>query len=384
MHIALIYGGRSAEHIVSIKSAQNIYEVLKHLGHDVFPIAITLNGRFFLQKDKPIEDTIREENEVMVRPGLGFWCNDRRLSFDVAFPVTHGKGGEDGNLQGLCALAQVPLCGCDTVSSGLGMHKELAQRIYASAGLPVIPSLTLDKTDIAWLREEEGVNRPIFLQQLAAFCTCMSRIEVALPVIQEKLGAALLVKPEDSGSSVGVTALKKPNGGLLIEAINLASHYSERVLIQTLIEPLQEIECAVLSTQNEGIVVGGPGLVLDPAKDASGFLTYGHKYGQIDTAHIQIPSDLPKDLENQIKNYAKQVFFLLRCEGYARVDFFHSRGLIYINEINTLPGMTASSHFPVLMKEKGYDLEKTVQILIEDALERAKEDKERTYVPPGI
>ena len=327
MHVALLYGGRSSEHDVSIKSARNIYTVLKELGHEVLPIGISLDGTFYLQKDIPIQETIDQRERVSVSPGLGFCCNDQILPIDVAFPVTHGMGGEDGNLQGLCFLAQIPLCGCDTVSSALGMHKELAQRLFSSAGIPTVPTLCLDTNAIAWLKEEEGASLPSFLGEHFFCSTCTTRIEIALPRILKQLGPSLLVKPENSGSSVGVTALKTPTGEKVLSAITYAATFSERVLIQRLVDPMVEVECAILTTENKGLLVAGPGLVIDPAKQKSGFLTYAHKYGQTDTAHMQIPSSLGKDAEKTIRDYAKRAFLAIKGDGYARVDFFSSDGM---------------------------------------------------------
>ncbi|AEV30959.1 ATP-grasp enzyme, D-alanine-D-alanine ligase [Sphaerochaeta pleomorpha str. Grapes] len=384
MHVALLYGGRSSEHNVSIKSAQNIYTILKKLGHAVLPIGISLSGTFHLQEDKPIQETIDQRQNVTVLPGLGFSCNNNLLPIEVAFPVTHGMGGEDGNLQGLCFLAQIPLCGCDTVSSALGMHKELAQQLFASAGIPTVPTLSLNANAIAWLKEVEGASLPAFLGEHFFCSTCTTRIEIALPRILKQLGPSLLVKPENSGSSVGVTALKTPTGETLLSAIAYAAKFSECVLLQRLIEPMVEIECAVLTTQDKGLLVAGPGLVIDPAKQNAGFLTYAHKYGQIDTAHMQIPSTLDGETEKTIRDYAKKAFLSIKGDGYARVDFFFSDGLLYINEINTLPGMTATSHYPVLMQSCGYSLEQVVQTLLDHTILRAQEEKGRTYVPPGI
>ena len=384
MHVALLYGGRSSEHEVSIKSAQNIYTVLKKLGHEVLPIGITLSGTFYLQEDKPIQETIDQVQNVSVLPGLGFSCNGQILPIDVAFPVTHGMGGEDGNLQGLCFLAQIPLCGYDTVSSALGMHKELAQRLFASAGIPTVHTLCLDTNAIAWLREEEGASLPSFLGEHVFCSTCTTRIEIALPRLLKQLGPSLLVKPENSGSSVGVTALKTPTGEKVLSAIAYAAKFSERVLLQQLVEPMVEVECAVLATQDRGLLVAGPGLVIDPAKQHAGFLTYAHKYGQIDTAHMQIPSTLGEEAEKTIREYAKKAFLAIKGDGYARVDFFYGNGSISINEINTLPGMTATSHYPALMQSCGYTLEQVVQTLLDHALLRAREEKGRTYVPPGM
>jgi D-alanine-D-alanine ligase len=384
MHIALLYGGRSSEHTVSIKSAQSIYTILKELGHEVLPIGITLQGLFFLQEDKPLSLSIEEKQAVSVLPGHGFLCNGERLPIDVAFPVTHGTGGEDGNLQGLCYLAKIPLCGCDTVSSALGMHKDLAQQLFAKAGIPIVPTVTLDREAILWLKEIEVPTLPSFLGNHFFCSTCSDHIDIALPILQEELGTSLLVKPENCGSSVGVTALQNPTGADLLSAIRTASAYSERVLIQKLVQPMDEVECAVLSTLDKGLIIAGPGLVVDPAKQTSGFLTYEHKYGQVDTAHIQIPSTLTPETEKRIQEYAQKAFSAIKGYGYARVDFFSSEGVLYINEINTLPGMTPTSHYPTLMEKSGYTFKQVVQTIVETALLRAKEEEGRTYTPLGM
>jgi D-alanine-D-alanine ligase len=264
------------------------------------------------------------------------------------------------------------------------MHKDLAQQLFAKAGIPVVPTVTLDREAILWLKEIEVATLPSFLGNHFYCSTCSDHVDIALPILQEELGTSLLVKPENCGSSVGVTALQHPTETDLLSAIRLAASYSERVLIQKLIQPMNEVECAVLSTLDKGLIVAGPGLVVDPAKQNSGFLTYGHKYGQIDTAHIQIPSTLPLEIEKKIQEYAKKAFTAIKGYGYARVDFFFSEGLLYINEINTLPGMTATSHYPTLMEKHGYTLKQVVQTIVETALLRANEEEGRTYTPPGM
>jgi D-alanine-D-alanine ligase len=383
MHIALLYGGRSSEHDVSIDSARNIQAVLGRLGYDVLPIGITLEGNFYLQPRRPIQRTILQTDEVSVLPGKGFGCQGTLLPIDAAFPVTHGTGGEDGNLQGLCYLANIPLCGCDTVSSALGMHKAITQALLAQAGIPVVPTVTLGKTDLDWLREAEGVPRPSFLGDRFFCSTCTSRIDIAFPVLAEQLGPALLAKPEASGSSVGVTALPHADALSLHGAIELAARYGERVLVQPLLDPVEEIECALLATGDGQVVVSEPGLVIDPAHRDAGFLTYEHKYGKTDTAHMEVPAPLDPSVRKQIQRYASTAFEAIKGNGYARIDFFRHDGTILLNEINTLPGMTATSHYPALMADKGYTLEQVVRTLVEEAVARGAQTRERILVPPG-
>lgn len=359
MTIALVYGGRSTEHEVSIASALTMHKALKQAGYRVLLIAIALDGRWYLQPNligKSIATTI----PIHAVPGLGLYVQDAKLDIDAVFATTHGYGGEDGNLQGLCMLCRLPLCGCDTVSSALGMHKDLASALFIQAGIPTVPTLLLDKNAV------QQVDYAVLLQRT-----------------RSTLGPDLFVKPENSGSSVGVSALKDCDTNALQQAVELARRYSERVLIQMLIHPLQEVETAVLETQDQGLVVAGPGLVIDPAKETVGFLSYDHKYGQVDTAHIIIPSGLDDTTETIIKNYARKAFLAIKGDGYARIDFFVSENRIYLNEINTSPGLTDTSHYPALLASVGYDLSSVCKHLVENALLRNEQEKQRIYTPPG-
>lgn len=361
MLIGLIYGGKSGEHEVSINSAKGVYRPLCALGHQVVLIGITTEGLWFLQQGNCIHTTIQRDLPLCVVPGKGLYCNNEPIPLDAALAVTHGYGGEDGNLQGLCLLANIPLCGCDTVSSALGMHKDLSSKLFEQAGIPTVPSVLLTKKDIERMDMEN-------LKQ----------------VLSAKLGPHLFVKPENSGSSLGVQALVNLDNDSLFQAIMEAHRYSERVLIQQLVQDMVEVECGLLDTSDRGLVVAGPGLVIDPAKQKQGFLSYEHKYGQVDTAHLQVPSLLPDELEQTIRTYAKLAFTAIKGEGYARVDFFVTQQKIFLNEINTSPGMTKTSHFPTLMQSLGYSMEQVLQILIDSALKKKVETDAYCYLPPGV
>ena len=435
MNIALIYGGRSGEHEVSINSAQGVYTPLCTLGHTVFLIAITLEGRWFWQKEKenkekenkekeikenkntqdnhinsglaidteeahthtiPRETTIKTDYPLTIVPGQGIFSGTEKLPLDAAFAVTHGFGGEDGNLQGLCMLANLPLCGCSTLSSAIGMHKDIASKLFALEGIPTVPSLTLTNHDIHWL-EGKAEKPPCWLAipntpNTTGKTRPQPSVNALLPsvrwaeacrVLQEKVGPSLFIKPEDSGSSLGVTALRTPDGFSLRQAVLEAKRHSSCALVQALIEPMDELECALLETEEGNLIAAGPALVVDPGKMSNHFLSYAYKYTQVDSAYLQLPSTYPERIDHQIRLFAKQAFRAIGAEGYARIDFFVSGETIYINEINTSPGMTSKSHYPTLMRHAGYSMEQVLETLIKGALGRKRDEMLRTYLPPG-
>jgi len=360
MQVGLLYGGRSAEHDVSVSSAISVHQALLEAGHQVLPIAITLEGKWYLQTRGPGKE-IQTTIPLSIRPGEGFFHNDTIVKIDAAFATTHGYGGEDGNLQGLCLLAGVPLAGCDTVSSAIGMHKDLASRLFNSHGIPTVATVVLDRYSL--LQVEDYV-----MDQFA--------------LLSKQLGPHLFVKPENAGSSVGVRALRNAQQEQLVEAVRYAALYSERVLIQTLMEDVQEVECAALRTKEGKLVIAGPAVVIDPAKQEQGFLSYLHKYGANDTAYLELPSTVEEETAKAIRRYARKAFLAIKADGYSRIDFFLAKEGIFLNEINTSPGMTQTSHFPKLMGSIGYTLPDVLDHLLFDALTRAKQEQGRIYYPP--
>jgi D-alanine-D-alanine ligase len=356
MQVALLYGGRSAEHEVSINSAFTIHQALLQAGYSVLLIAITIKGRWFLQQE--LNHQFDTSQPLNLRPGVGIFKGEEKLSIDAAFATTHGYQGEDGNLQGACLLCNIPLCGCDTVSSAIGMHKAIASELFSAHGIPIVPSSTIDSYQLATL------TRELFHTMCATH------------------GQDLFIKPENAGSSVGVVALPNATYHEFLEAVEDAARYSERVLVQPYKKSIMEVECAILRTEDGTLHVAGPGRVIDPAKEREGFLSYAHKYGQIDTAHIRVPAELPPAMENRIKEYARRAFLAIKADGYARVDFFVHGDTIFLNEINTSPGMTEKSHYPVLMASIGFDLPCVVTSLIHHAIQRGKEERGRCFTPP--
>ncbi len=386
MNIALIYGGRSGEHEVSVNSAKGVLKPLANLGHTIHLIAITLEGRWFLQKSEEIPPSIQTEYPLTIAPALGIYCMGEKLPLDAAFAVTHGFGGEDGNLQGLCMLANIPLCGCDTLSSAIGMHKEKATKLFVMEGIPTVPSIALDREALLWLEGKSDASPPWISshekKEALSHASTKSRWTEACRILQKKVGPSLFIKPEDSGSSLGVSALRSPDGTTLEQAVLEAREHSAIVLVQTLIESMDELECALLETREGELVVAGPALVVDPGKKDNHFLSYEYKYTRVDSAYLCLPSTYSKAIEEQIRLYARQAFRSIGGEGYARIDFFVSGERIYLNEINTSPGMTAKSHYPLIMQSAGYSMETVLETLIVLALQRKGEEGKRTYRPP--
>lgn len=333
--IALIYGGASPEHEVSISSAKAVFPIMKELSNHVYLIGITKLGEFFVQNyngklnsEFTIKDKIEEINPISIIPAKGFFLNDENLNIDIAFPLTHGYGGEDGKLQGLLDLLKIPYAGCKTTASAICMSKDYASLILQSNNIPTLKSLVVDD----------------------------KKTPPTLESVQNILGKNLFIKSETTGSSVGVTPLINPTEIEYETAIKYSFNYSNRVLIQKLIEDMDEVECAALETK-DNIIIAGPGKVDKP--DA--LLSYEIKYSPINGAKMNPKAFIEESIKQQIKAYAEKTFRVLGLSGYARIDFFLTKdNQIILNEINTLPGFTATSHYPTLMADFGMDFKETL------------------------
>ncbi|HZJ88567.1 MAG TPA: D-alanine--D-alanine ligase [Sphaerochaeta sp.] len=341
MQIALIYGGRSTEHAVSVRSARSVCTILQERGHTIYPIAIAEDGRWFLQQP-PINADFDTVAAVQVKPGIGLFVKEQVLPIEVIFAPTHGQGGEDGDLQGLCRLAHLPLVGCDTLASSVGMYKMVSQILAQERGVPTIPTLLVH------------ANTPL--------------TQVLFTTSVDRFGGDLFIKAESSGSSVGVYGLKRANYSAFVEAITQARRYSERVLIQPFFTQRIEAECAILERADGEILVAGPGRVIDPGAQAVGFLDYQHKYQSQGGAYIDLDWQIESSLAERIRHYAKETFIAIKGSGYARVDFFLTADGPLLNEINTAPGLTDQSHWPALIQSLGYELGEAYEVLLATAI----------------
>jgi len=353
--VALVYGGRSAEHEVSLRSARSIFDTLDRDRYEVVPILISRTGAWFVRPDDPasFEDSaaLDERERVLLshdpdRTGLVRLREDERgerIPVDVVFPVLHGTYGEDGTLQGLLELADIPYVGCGVLASAVGMDKVLMKGAFVQAGLEVGP--------FSWfLRSEWRANRAAVIEKAS------------------RGRFPLFVKPANLGSSVGITRVAER--AALEAAIDLAASYDRKVLVEDGIEG-RELEVSVLG--NDTPIASLAGEVVSH----STFYDYEEKYLK-DTAELAIPADLPDELHRQAGAVAVAAFKAVDGSGLARVDMFLTPNQRFVvNEINTLPGFTSISMYPKLWEATGIPYRELVDRLIVLAVERHR-DKQAT------
>jgi len=343
--VGLLFGGRSAEHDVSLMSAHFVFEALTRAGARVVLIGI---GRDGVWRHCPGANAVPETvpaigGEVTLAPGRGGQLFPLDPSagavprLDVVFPVLHGPFGEDGTIQGLLEIANVPFVGAGVLGSAVAMDKDVAKRLLRDAGLPIPRFIACALPDV-----------PDF--------------EAACAVLG---GAPLFVKPARLGSSVGVS--KAEDAGAFDAAVALAGRYDDKILIEAFV-PAREIECAVLDTGTE-LIASVPGEIV-PAIDRHGFYSYEAKYLDPSGAALVVPADLPAMTAEQVRALALTVFRVLGCAGMARIDFFlhKTTGEVLVNEANTIPGFTAISMYPRLMEASGVAGPELVTTLVDQAV----------------
>ncbi|WP_198919372.1 D-alanine--D-alanine ligase [Pseudomonas chlororaphis] len=350
LRVGIIFGGRSAEHEVSLQSARNIVDALDRERFEPVLIGIDKNGHwhlndtsnFLINQENPALIALNQSNrELAVVPGkasqqLLETSNQELLGHvDVIFPIVHGTLGEDGCLQGLLRMADLPFVGSDVLGSAVCMDKDISKRLLRDAGLAVTPFITLNRATAA---------RTDFAQA------------------QSKLGLPMFVKPANQGSSVGVS--KVTSEAQYHAAIELALVFDEKVLVESAVSG-REIECAVLG--NDQPIASGCGEIVV----GSGFYSYDSKYIDDQAAQVVVPADLSEEVSERIRALAIEAFQVLGCSGLARVDVFLTQGgEVLINEINSLPGFTRISMYPKLWQAAGMTYSELVSRLIELALER--------------
>lgn len=319
--VGIVFGGANSEHEVSCSSARG---VLANLDTDRFdPVLVKIGRDGLWQRVASIDDPVDAGSALPELAGL-----------DVILPVLHGRFGEDGTVQGLFELAGVPYVGCGVLSSALAMDKIMAQRVLAAEGLPTVPTV--------------GV-------------TALTRD--AATADAATIGYPVFVKPNRAGSSVGVSRVDSP--AELDAAIELALTSDDTVLLQPLMVA-QEIDLGVLQKVDGELVVGEPLHIV--TAQGSAFFDYAAKY--TDGGHeFEIPAQIPDGLRATLEGLAIAAFRALRCEGLARVDFFVSAdGTVAINEVNTMPGMTALSQFPTIWQASGVGYPELLNRLLDRAL----------------
>lgn len=345
LHVAVLFGGRSGEHDVSLMSARSVLSVLDPARYEVTQIGITHEGKW-LTGDDVLGKFENDKRNDLAHFVLSPDPSDSSLAVDVFFPVLHGTFGEDGTLQGLFELADVAYVGAGVVGSSVGMDKGVFKDVMIANNIPVVKMMVVLRAEI-----ETDMS---------------SLIERA-----EQLGEyPLFTKPANLGSSVGVT--KCSNRSDLQEGLLEAASFDRRVLIQKGVKNVREIEVSVLGNDDPVASVCGE---VRPSRE---FYSYESKY--IDgTSGLIIPAPLPDEVSECIREYAVRAYKAIDCAGMARVDFFVEKDTnkVYLNELNSIPGFTQISMYPKLWEASGLSYPKLVDRLIELAMER-KAERDRT------
>lgn len=355
IRVAILCGGKSAEHEISLLSAKNIVEAIDKEKYDVVLIGIDKKGRWYLTEDQRLLQRVvtpkpirfdQASNALAMVPGnkAPQWIrlSSRRAqrAIDVVFPVLHGPFGEDGTVQGLLKLANVPFVGAGVLGSAVGMDKDVMKRLLRDAGLPTARFLVFDQST------SEKVN---------------------FELVTHELGLPVFIKPANLGSSVGIHKVK--HGDEFDRAVKDAFRYDNKILIEEYIQG-REIECSVLG--NERPMASVPGEII-PRHE---FYSYEAKYLDENGALLEIPAKLPPDIIKEIQETAVKAFKVLCCEGMARVDFFlRDNREVIVNEINTIPGFTKISMYPKMWEASGISYTELIDRLIQLAIERFDREK---------
>jgi D-alanine-D-alanine ligase len=361
LRIGVIYGGRSGEHEVSLASAASVFANLDPDRYEAVAIRIDKDGRWSLPPKPPVllsaadviqargADSAETTPEALpvARPGGDtlITINQGRqgssgLALDVVFPVLHGPYGEDGTVQGLLELANVPYVGAGVLASAVGMDKATMKLVFAARGLPVGDYEVVLKRD--WLRDERAI----------------------MQTIVARLGFPLFVKPANLGSSVGISKAKHATE--LRSAIQLAAQFDRKVVVEAAVPDAREIECAVLGNDDPEASV--PGEIV-PSRE---FYDYTAKYTDGDQSKLLIPAPLSQAQSQEVRALALAAFKAVDCAGMARVDFLLAgdSGTLYLNELNTIPGFTTISMYSKMWEASGLSYPRLLDRLIALALER--------------
>jgi D-alanine-D-alanine ligase len=365
LRVGVVFGGRSGEHEVSIRSARAIIEAIDRKKFDVLPIAITKEGKWlppaesaqllpaFIQPLLGSAHSVTGQVAILGDPShkgrlISLERNSHSVQaekIDVVFPALHGPFGEDGTIQGLLEMADVPYVGCGVLGSSCGMDKVTMKALFAQAGLPICKHVWFLRSH--WRSDPSSVVRRIVSQ----------------------IGLPCFVKPANLGSSVGVSRAKDRHS--LEEAIELAVAYDRKIIVEEEVEA-REIECAILGNDEPQASLPGEYVIYE---ESARFLDYNEKYANTGHVSFVVPAPLSKAVTTRIQRMAVQAFQAVDGSGLARVDFFLRRGdkQLFINELNTMPGLTEVSGYPKMWEASGLSFPRVLESLIDLAFERHRE-----------
>ncbi|HEX2912771.1 MAG TPA: D-alanine--D-alanine ligase family protein [Chloroflexia bacterium] len=375
LRVGLVFGGRSAEHEVSLVSARAVLNALDPEKYDVTLLGITREGRWLplgevkgqleaastdpaalmspfnsdpAKSESVTRTALLPDPSLRGLPEINAGQASTGMHFgqplDVVLPMLHGPYGEDGTMQGLLELANIPYVGCGVLPSAVGMDKVMAREVFKQHGLPVLDYYMVKRKD--W-EHSEGNSRAELLSK-----------------IEEQIGYPCFIKPVNMGSSVGISKVR--NREELAPALDKACRYDRKIMIEKGLNP-RELEVAVLGNDDPQASVVGEILISHKAD----FYDYTAKY-QDEEVGFTIPADIPAELSDRLRAMAVQAFLALDCAGMTRVDFFQDRdsGQVYLNEVNTIPGFTPVSMYPMMWEKSGLPYRALLDRLIELALER--------------
>lgn len=366
LRVGVIFGGRSGEHEVSVRSAASVIEAIDRKKYEVVPIAISREGKWL---SPPEASQLLPENAQILLPAqvasaargdvailgdpshtglISFDRNGGALSsqrLDVVFPLLHGPFGEDGTVQGLLEMANVPYVGCGVLASACGMDKVAMKLLFLQAGLPICKYV--------WFLRSQWRNDPASV----------------IKTIKRDIGLSCFVKPANLGSSVGVSkAVDKPS---LERAMSLAAQYDRKIIVEEAVDA-REIECAILGNDEPTASLPGEYVIHD---ESARFLDYTEKYTKTGHVEFVVPAPVSKALATKIQRMAIRAFQSVDGAGLARVDFFLKRDTkeLLVNELNTMPGLTEVSGYPKMWEASGLSYTRMLDALVELALDRHRE-----------
>ncbi len=367
--LGVIFGGRSGEHEISIRSAKTVIEQIDKDKYEVIPIAISQAGNWLNPKESlklfsaPTQKLLNENivnyssnaialiGDTKYKGLTGLETSGKKENstpIDVIFPVLHGTYGEDGTIQGLFEMADIPYVGCGVLASACGMDKVVMKTLFRDAELPMCKYVWFLRSE--WERESDAVIRQT----------------------EAKLGYPCFVKPANLGSSVGVSKATDENS--LRKAIKLAAEYDRKIIVEEGLD-MREIECAVIGYEDAQASLPGEYIIKEDDKK---FLDYTEKYSGTGNNEFVVPALISEELTRKIQQMAISAFRAVDGSGLARVDFFlrNDTAMLLINEINTLPGLTDASGFPKMWAGTGLQFPEVIDKLVEAAMERHR-DKSR-------
>jgi D-alanine-D-alanine ligase len=347
IRVAVVYGGLSAEHEVSVVSARCVLEAIDRDKYDVVPVAITKAGRWILPERSALElsatagslPEVADQGRTVSLQATGGPVPSLS-DVDVVFPVLHGPFGEDGTIQGMLELAGVPYVGAGVLASAIGIDKEVQKRLFEARGIPVVPWIHVHAAE--WERNPDG-------------CVDVAAGQIGLPCF---------TKPARLGSSVGITKCRSLAG--LHEGLAEAFTRDDKALIERAMTG-RELECGVLGNDEPEVSVVGE---IESARE---FYDYEAKYLEQGSRTV-VPADVPNEVSERVRRLSLEAFTAIGCAGMARVDFFYDpeSGVVLLNEINTIPGFTPISMYPKVWEASGVPYAKLIDRLVELALERGR------------